>query len=43
MERINAHIILSGDPKQLGPVVQCKIAEKQGYGNNNAFRNHFEN
>lgn len=35
MEQINAHVILSGDPKQLGPVVQCKIAEKLGYGNNN--------
>lgn len=34
--RINAHVILSGDPKQLGPVVQCKIAEKMGYGNNKA-------
>lgn len=32
--QINAHIILSGDPKQLGPVVQSKIAEKMGYGNN---------
>lgn len=32
MGRITAEIILSGDPKQLGPVIQSKFAEKQGYG-----------
>lgn len=30
--KINAHVILAGDPKQLGPVVNSTIAERMGYG-----------
>jgi helicase MOV-10 len=30
--RINAHVVLSGDIKQLGPVIKNKMAEKMGYG-----------
>lgn len=29
---ITAQIVLSGDPKQLGPVVKCSMANKLGYG-----------
>lgn len=33
MGRIDVHVILSGDPRQLGPVIQSKIAERMGFGN----------
>jgi helicase MOV-10 len=31
-EKINAHIVLAGDIKQLGPVCKARLAEKMGYG-----------
>lgn len=34
MGKINVNVILSGDPKQLGPVIISKTAEKMGFGNN---------
>lgn len=34
MGKINVHVILSGDPKQLGPVIISKTAEQMGFGNN---------
>lgn len=37
MGKINAHVILAGDPKQLGPVIISKMAEKMGFGNNITF------
>lgn len=31
-KRINACVVFAGDPKQLGPVIKCPLAEKMGYG-----------
>lgn len=33
MGRLNAHVIMSGDPMQLGPVLTSKTAETLGLGN----------
>lgn len=30
-ECICANVVLSGDPKQLGPVISCKISENLGF------------
>lgn len=33
MGQLNAHVIMSGDPMQLGPVLSSKTAEALGLGN----------
>lgn len=32
MGELNAHVVMSGDPMQLGPVLQSKTAETLGLG-----------
>lgn len=29
---MTAHMVIAGDPKQLGPVVKCKMANELGLG-----------